>query len=275
MCPASRFSAQLPGRGGAGGTLVGLDAGSYTVGETPVFGYAPSATADCAGSINIGETKTCTITNDDIQPQLIVIKHVVNNNGGVSVASSFTMSVTGNNVSPASFPGAESPGTTVALNAGSFSVGETGPPLYIRSDSGECSGTIGIGQVKTCTVTNNDLYNFRGFFSPVENLPKVNKVNAGRAIPLKWELRDHLGNLVFNLDAVDSIQYVRVGCSVGEVIAPMPLDADDSGTSGLRITDNQFHFNWKTEKSFANTCMELRVTLDDSTVHVAKFNFTK
>ena len=265
----------FPGAPGPGGTLVGLDAGSYTVGETAVFGYAPSATADCAGSINIGETKTCTITNNDIQPQLIVIKHVVNNNGGVSVASSFTMSVTGNNVSPASFPGAESPGTTVALNAGSFSVGETGPPLYIRSDSGECSGTIGIGQVKTCTVTNNDLYDFRGFFSPVENLPKVNKVNAGRAIPLKWELRDHLGNFVLNLDAVDSIQYVRVGCSVGEVIAPMPLDADDSGTSGLRITDNQFHFNWKTEKSFANTCMELRVTLDDSTVHVAKFNFTK
>ena len=55
----------------------------------------------------------------------------------------------------------------------------------------------------------------------------------------------------------------------------MPLDADDSGTSGLRITDNQFHFNWKTEKSFANTCMELRVTLDDGTVHIAKFAFTK
>ena len=63
--------------------------------------------------------------------------------------------------------------------------------------------TIGIGQVKTCTVTNNDLYHFRGFFTPVENLPKVNKVNAGRAIPLKWELRDHLGNYILDLNAVD------------------------------------------------------------------------
>ena len=264
----------FPGAAGPAGTLVGLDAGSYSVGETAVFGYAGSPSDDCTGTINIGETKTCTITNDDIQPKLIVIKHVVNNNGGVSVASDFTMTVTGSSVSPGSFPGSES-GTTVGLNAGSYSVGESGPPLYVRSDSADCSGTIGIGQVKTCTVTNNDLYDFRGFFTPVENLPKVNKVNAGRAIPLKWELRDHVGNFVLNLDAVDSIRYLRVACSVGEVITAMPLDADDSGASGLRITDNQFHFNWKTEKSFANTCMELQVTLDDGTVHIAKFAFTK
>ena len=35
----------------------------------------------------MGQTKTCTVTNDDIAPKLIVIKHVVNDNGGTAVAA--------------------------------------------------------------------------------------------------------------------------------------------------------------------------------------------
>jgi hypothetical protein len=42
------------------------------------------------------------------------------------------------------------------LNAGSYSVGESGHPEYIRTDSGACAGSIAIGETKTCTVTNND-----------------------------------------------------------------------------------------------------------------------
>src|SRR6266581_4619536 len=141
--------------GSESGTAVTLHAGSYSVAETGPSGYASSLSAACSGSIGIGETKTCTVTNNDIQPKLIVIKHVSNNNGGTSVAGDFTMSVTGNSPGPASFPGAES-GTTVNLNAGTYSVGESGPAGYLGSYSTDCSGSIAIGQTKTCTVTNND-----------------------------------------------------------------------------------------------------------------------
>ena len=47
-------------------------------------GYAASYSADCTGTIAIGETKTCTVTNDDIAPTLTVIKHVINDNGGTA-----------------------------------------------------------------------------------------------------------------------------------------------------------------------------------------------
>ena len=33
-----------------------------------------------------GETKTCTVTNDDQAAKLTVIKHVINDNGGTAVA---------------------------------------------------------------------------------------------------------------------------------------------------------------------------------------------
>ena len=67
------------------------------------------------------------------------------------------MTVTGNNPSPASFPGSESPGTTVSLLAGPYSVSESGPTAYAPSLSADCSGTIGLGETKTCTITNDDI----------------------------------------------------------------------------------------------------------------------
>jgi Prealbumin-like fold domain len=139
------------------GTTVTVDPGSYSVGESGPSGYAASFSTDCTGSIAIGQTKTCTVTNNDIQPKLIVIKHVINDNGRHNVAGDFTMNVTGSSPSPSSFPGAESPGTNVGINVGSYSVAESGPAGYTSTFSTDCSGSIAVGQTKTCTVTNNDM----------------------------------------------------------------------------------------------------------------------
>ena len=140
----------------APGTEVAVDPGSYSVSESGPAGYAASLSADCAGTIAIGQTKTCTVTNDDVAPKLVVIKHVVNDEGGTKIAADFTMTVTGSSPSPASFPGAEAPGTNVALKAGSYDVTESSMAGYDGTFSADCSGTIAVGQTKTCTVTNDD-----------------------------------------------------------------------------------------------------------------------
>ena len=153
--PASFPGAESPG------TTVTLGAGSYSVSEIGPSGYTSSFSADCSGTIAAGETKTCTVTNDDVAAPttgtLHVIKHVVNDSGGSASAANFTLSVSGTSPSPASFPGAESPGTTVTLGAGSYSVSEIGPSGYTSSFSADCSGTIAAGETKTCTVTNDDV----------------------------------------------------------------------------------------------------------------------
>ena len=131
-------------------------AGTYNVVETAAPGYATTHSSDCTGSIALGQTKTCTVTNNDIAPQLIVIKHVINDNGGTAAASNFSLDSGGANDSPDNFPGAEAPGTTISLDAGPFNVSETGPSGYTASYSADCSGSITVGQTKTCTVTNND-----------------------------------------------------------------------------------------------------------------------
>src|SRR5205085_227569 len=99
--PASFPGAESPG------TTVSINAGTYSVSESGPSGYGQSNSADCSGSIAVGQTKTCIVTNNDVQSQLIVIKHVINNNGGTATASNFTLSVTGNSPTPGSFPWAE------------------------------------------------------------------------------------------------------------------------------------------------------------------------
>ncbi|HYK19534.1 MAG TPA: hypothetical protein VEV42_02295, partial [Pyrinomonadaceae bacterium] len=131
--------------------------GSYSVDEGAHSGYDKTLSTDCSGTIALGETKTCTITNNDQAAHLIVIKHVINDNGGTATAANFTLDSGGTNDTPDDFAGAESPGTQVTLDAGSYNVTESGPAGYAASFSAYCSGTIANGQTKTCTVTNNDI----------------------------------------------------------------------------------------------------------------------
>jgi large repetitive protein len=163
---ASQFTMTIGGVTATGGnSFAGSEAGTdrvvtpgnYTVTETGPSGYDATFSAGCGGSISPGQTKTCTVTNNDRPARLVVIKHVVNDNGGSATASQFTMTITGVTAEGGnSFPGAESPGTTKEVTPGSYTVGETGPAGYDASFSAGCSGTIALGETKTCTVTNND-----------------------------------------------------------------------------------------------------------------------
>lgn len=151
--------------GSSTGTLVTLNAGAYAVTEASSTNYTTTLSADCSGNILAGENKTCTVTNNDVAPvppgggggtsTLTVIKNVINDNGGTSTPSDFIMSVTGTNVSSSTFPGS-SAGTVVTLDSGSYSVDETNVSGYAKSLSADCSGNVGAGESRTCTITNND-----------------------------------------------------------------------------------------------------------------------
>jgi uncharacterized repeat protein (TIGR01451 family) len=133
-----------------------VPAGTYSVTEPAVAGYATSYEGCSDVVIPNGGTATCTVTNDDSPAELIVIKHVVNDDGGTLKASDFHIAVTGTDASPSSFAGAEAPGTNVGIGAGSYNVSEIEDPGYDVSYSADCSGSISNGETKTCTITNDD-----------------------------------------------------------------------------------------------------------------------
>ena len=67
--------------------------------------HAP-ATTNCASSgSRTAATATCTITNNDQAAKLIVMKIVINDNGGTKTAADFTLAVNADSATPASFAG--------------------------------------------------------------------------------------------------------------------------------------------------------------------------
>jgi YVTN family beta-propeller protein len=144
--------------GNSDGIIVKLDQGKYTLSESGPSDYTVSKSGSCSGTINPGQTKTCTITNTYNSPVLVgtlkVVKKVVNDGGGSKGPSDFTITVNGKDPQPTSFPGS-SAGVNVNLKKGSYSVTEVNPSDYNDADySSGCLGTMNPGDKITCTITN-------------------------------------------------------------------------------------------------------------------------
>ena len=131
--------------------------------------------------------------------------------------------------------------------------------------------TDGAGLTASCSFTVTVLYNFTGFFAPVSNLPTINVVNAGKAIPVKFSLSGYKGLTIF---AANSPQSGVIPCDASAPAQDL-TDTVQAGGSSLNYDagSDQYNYVWKTENSWKNTCRQLVITLNDGTVHVANFKF--
>jgi hypothetical protein len=87
---------------------------------------------------------------------LIVIEHVINENGNTAKASDYTIYVNRNNQVPDTFQGSED-GADVTLEFGSYSVSAKPAPGSTHQSTGiyyseDCSGVIHPKETKTCTI---------------------------------------------------------------------------------------------------------------------------
>jgi LPXTG-motif cell wall-anchored protein len=94
---------------------------------------------------------------------LNVIKHVVNDEGGKAIANNFNIHVktNGKDVAESPAPGAESPGNSYTLAAGTYTISEDSFNGYTASYGGNSDAkgniTLAPGDNKTIIVTNNDI----------------------------------------------------------------------------------------------------------------------
>ena len=128
-----------------------------------------------------------------------------------------------------------------------------------------------VGNTASCNFNVTVLYNFTGFFSPIGNLPVLNSVKAGSAIPIKFSLS---GNKGLNIFAANNPYSVPLNCSTSDPAVDV-TETVNAGGSSLSYDDatDQYVYVWKTEKSWKDTCRQLVITLNDGTVHVANFKF--
>jgi hypothetical protein len=113
------------------------------------------------------------------------------------------------------------------------------------------------------------VYDFSGFFSPIDSAPTVNVTKAGNAIPVKFSLNGDRGLSIFAAGYPISRQ---ISCLTSD-----PLDSIEetvtAGSSSLSYdpATDRYVYVWKTNKAWAGTCRQLIVQLNDGTSHVAYF----
>src|SRR6185369_13040526 len=121
-------------------------------------------------TLALGDTATCTITNDDNAPSLTLNKIVTNDNGGTAVESAWTLTANGGAAGSLSGPGAAGNADVVSaatFKAGTYALSESGGPAGYTASSWSCvkngggpvtgaSITLALGDTARCTITNND-----------------------------------------------------------------------------------------------------------------------
>jgi hypothetical protein len=118
-------------------------------------------------------------------------------------------------------------------------------------------------------------YAFSGFFQPVDNLPALNSVKAGRAIPVKFSLGGNKGLAVL-VPGYPKSQAISCDSSA-------PVDAIEetvsAGASTLTYDSatNQYVYVWKTDSTWSapSPCRQLTLRFIDGSTRRANFKFTK
>ncbi len=116
-------------------------------------------------------------------------------------------------------------------------------------------------------------YTFTGFFEPVNNLPTLNVVKAGQAVPVKFSLGGDKG---LNILAAGYPISTRIACDTSE-----PQDQIEqtvtAGSSSLSYdpATGTYSYVWKTEKGWSNSCRQLAVRFSDGSYQYVNFKFTK
>ena len=168
----------------------------YTVTEDLVDGYVQKGAVACVDNDSTdpvahpvtlaeGQSVTCTITNEDIAPELIVTKIVINDDGGNAVAGDFQLYVNGSAATQNTvldvLSNTEYSATEDQLS-GYFQVGDV---VCIDNDTQQAVDhpvTLAEGQSVTCTITNDD-------FAPgLKVLKNVINDDGGDAQPSDFQL---------------------------------------------------------------------------------------
>jgi Tol biopolymer transport system component len=130
-----------------------------------------------------------------------------------------------------------------------------------------------IANISSGATSTVKTWDFQGFSQPVDNLPTLNVVKAGQAVPLKWRLVNATGQPVTDL-ATARLTVSSLSCSLG--VSTDQLEEVAAGGSGLlNLGDGNYQLNWKTDKSYANTCKTLHLEIGDGVTHDALFKLTR
>ena len=114
------------------------------------------------------------------------------------------------------------------------------------------------------------VYNFSGFFQPVDNLPTMNVVQAGVGVPVRFSLGGDHGLNIFVTGYPVSAK-IACGGAPQDVIEETVIVS--SSSLSYDAASDTYTYLWKTSKAWAGTCRQLNLKLNNGTEHKANFKF--
>jgi hypothetical protein len=159
------------------------------------------------------------------------------------------------------------------LNAGLSTLSGSVDTSSIGTKSVTFTAVDNAGNTETKDCSYSVIYNWNGFFRPVDNLPTLNVAKAGSAIPVKFSLSGNQGLSIF---AAGYPLSQKIVCDTAAPADGIEETVTAGGSSlNYDASADQYIYVWKTDKTWANSCRQLVVRLNDGTEHGANFKFSK
>lgn len=148
----------------------------------------------------------------------------------------------------------------------------SGTTFPLGASTVTCTATDDAGNVGTGSFKVSVQYAWNGFFRPIDNLPTINAVKAGSAVPVKFSLGGNMGLGIFEPGYPKP---VSISCAAGSTDPVEETLTAGSSSLSYDAMATQYVYVWKTEKSWAGSCRKLQLRMADGTVHEALFTFTR
>jgi hypothetical protein len=238
---------------GAGqATCLPASGSTFALGDTSVTCHAQ----DAAGNASTPTQFTVTV-QDTTAPVIAAHADIaINATANSSVPVTYTL--------PLATDAVDGTDAVVCVPASgtSFTVGTT----IVNCSATDTAHNVGHSSFKVVVS-----YAFNGFYRPVDNLPTVNTVKAGSAVPVKFSLGGNQGLEIFATGYPAS-----VATTCGSTATDAIEETVTAGGSSLSYdaTSGQYTYVWKTEKSWTG-CRQLQVKLRDGSSRWAAFSFTR
>jgi uncharacterized protein len=118
------------------------------------------------------------------------------------------------------------------------------------------------------------LLGFSGFLVPVDNPPVRNVMRAGRGVPVSFRLQGGFRGLGVMAAGFPKSQAIACDSAAPTDTVETTVPVVPFSVLLYDVSDRAYVYLWSTERSWAGTCRQLIVKLDDGSVHRAYFQFT-
>jgi len=165
--------------------------------------------------------------------------------------------------------GGDADTTDDTVSSGGFEMGDAPYPQGRTVAQGFQSDGQPVEASAACDTPSS----FDGFYAPVDNLPVLNEVSAGRAVPLKFSLGGDQGLDIF---AAGYPRSEQVSCAlIAHAQVEGVEETTSAGSSSLtyQADTGRYHYVWATEPAWSGTCRQFVMKLTDGSVHRANFKF--